>query len=66
MDNGKKEIKKCAAKTRRRQIKCPSCGKRIMDASHTTKTKFAAPAAQPDFVMKCGCCGAEVGVIKLE
>lgn len=57
------EIKKT-----RRPVPCPVCGHRIMDASWNTRTQLITPTKNryPDYYVKCGHCGAEIGVIKTE
>lgn len=68
MRGRKKEGESHVLKGKRRPIRCPQCGRRLMDAFHTTKTRFIIPTEgqYPDFYIKCGHCGAEVGVIKTE
>ena len=55
---------------KRKQIQCPRCGSRIIDASMGTKTlirvlpeKEELPA---DYYMKCKHCRTEIGLKKLE
>ena len=53
---------------KRHPILCPVCGRRIMDASWNTRTQLITPTKGriPDYYLKCGHCGAEIGVIKTE
>ena len=68
MQKRKKEGDPHALTGVRRPIRCPYCGRRLMDASAATRTRFLIPTEgqYPDFIVKCGHCGAEVGVIKTE
>ena len=49
-----------------RPVHCPVCGRRVLDAVLGTRTQLVTPlpGRYPDFIVKCGHCGAEVGVIK--
>ena len=49
-----------------RPVRCPECGRKIMDAERSIKIQFTAPAAgrYPDFMIRCRHCGAGVGVTK--
>jgi len=64
----KKEAQTNGLKKIMRPVCCPQCGRRIMDAVSGTKTQMITPkkGRYPDFIIKCGHCGAEVGVIKTE
>lgn len=64
----KKEDHTYGLKRNMRPVRCPQCGRRIMDAVEGTKAQLLTPAQgrYPDFIVKCGHCGAEVGVIKTE
>ncbi|WP_390439043.1 hypothetical protein [Lactonifactor longoviformis] len=62
----KKEERYDEIKRNMRPVRCPECGSRLMDAGADTKVQFFTPAKgrYPDFVIKCGHCGAKVGVMK--
>lgn len=51
-----------------RHIRCPVCGYRVVDAPADTRVQLIAPAEgwNPDLILKCGRCGAMVGVMKTE
>ena len=51
-----------------RHVCCPVCGHRIMDAAISTQTQLVVPmeGRYPDFIIKCGHCGAKVGVARAE
>lgn len=51
-----------------RHIRCPVCGHRMVDAPADTKIQLIALAESrnPDLILKCGRCGAMVGVMKTE
>lgn len=55
---------------RRKQIMCPKCGMRMLDAAEGTKTQIlplsGADATQPDYYMKCRYCRAEIGFRKMK
>jgi DNA-directed RNA polymerase subunit RPC12/RpoP len=55
-------------KRRVRHIRCPVCGHRVVDAPADTKVQLIALAESrnPDLILKCGRCGAMVGVMKTE
>ena len=55
-------------KRRVRHIRCPVCGHRMIDAPANTRVQLIAPAEvrNPDLILKCGHCGAMVGVMKTE
>ena len=55
-------------KSMRKPVCCPVCGWRIMDASAGIKTQLSIPwkGRYPDFYLKCGHCGAEIGISKTE
>ncbi len=63
----KKEEWKHEIKKHMRPVRCPKCGGRIMDARIDTKVQFITPSMGrcPDFILKCGRCGTEIGVEKL-
>lgn len=64
----KKEEYTHELREKRRPLCCPKCGWRIMDAVAGTKAQFITPqkGRYPDFIVKCGHCGAEIGVTKTE
>lgn len=64
----KKEERNYELRKKRRALCCPNCGWRLMDAALDTKTQLITPVKgrYPDYYLKCGHCGAEVGVIKTE
>lgn len=64
----KKEEQTDGLKKNMRPVCCPKCGRRIMDAVSGTKTQLIIPrrCRYPDFIVKCGHCGTEIGVIKTE
>ena len=64
----KKEAQTNGLRTTLRPVCCPVCGRRIMDAVSGTKTQMIPPrrGRYPDFIIKCGHCGSEVGVMKTE
>ena len=64
----KKEEHADELREKRHPILCPVCGWRIMDASWNTRTQLITPTKDrnPDYYLKCGHCGAEIGVIKTE
>ena len=51
-----------------RHIRCPVCGYRVVDVPADIKVQLIAPAEgrNPDLIIKCGRCGAMVGVMKTE
>ena len=51
-----------------RPVRCPKCGRKIMDAVTDIKIQFTALAMgrYPDFIIKCRHCGASIGVTKTE
>ena len=55
-------------KRRVRHIRCPVCGYRVVDAPADTKVQLIAPVGSrnPDLIIKCGHCGAMIGVMKTE
>lgn len=64
----KKEEQRHEIKTKMHPVRCPECGRKIMDVGIDTKIQFIPQAAgrYPDFMIKCRHCGAEIGVIKTE
>lgn len=64
----KKEEQAHELKKKRRHVRCPKCGWRLMDAALDTKTQLITPVEgrYPDYIVKCGHCGVEIGVIKTE
>lgn len=64
----KKEEQKHEIKINMRPVRCPECGRKIMDVWIDTKMQFITPTTgrYPDFMIKCRHCGAEIGVIKTE
>lgn len=53
----------------RKQIQCPKCGKRILDAAAEIHTEIREVSGRAklifDFYAKCERCGTEVGLRKL-
>lgn len=68
MRRSKKEDEQNALTNRMRPVYCPLCGWKIMDAVYGTKTQTKIPrkGRYPDFYVKCGHCGAEIGITKTE
>ncbi len=64
----KKEAQNRENRKRRQILRCPNCGQRLMDSAPDTKTQLFTPVKgrKPDYYIKCGHCGAEIGVIKTE
>ncbi|MDO4306939.1 MAG: hypothetical protein Q4C77_08895 [Eubacteriales bacterium] len=64
----KKEEQGHEIKTNMRPVRCPKCGQKIMDAKIDTKMQFITPVTDrnPDFIVRCRHCGADIGVIKTE
>lgn len=64
----KKEDQTNGLMRKRRPVCCPKCGWRIMDAAWNTQTQLITPkkGRYPDYYVKCGHCGTEIGVIKTE
>lgn len=64
----KKEEQKHEIKINMRPVRCPECGRKIMDVWIDTKMQFITPTTgrYPDFMIKCRHCGVEIGVIKTE
>lgn len=64
----KKEGQTYELKNKMRPSGCPKCGHRVMDVALNTKMRFITPkkGRYPDFIIKCGYCGAEIGVTKTE
>lgn len=64
----KKEEQRHEIKSGMRPVYCPKCGWKLLDAVKGTKTQIMIPhkGRYPDLCMKCGHCGAEVGIIKTE
>lgn len=64
----KKEAQSHDLKRERRPVCCPVCGWRILDVAIDTKMRLITPtkSQNPDFSIKCGHCGSEIGVIKTE
>ncbi|MDD3653105.1 MAG: hypothetical protein PHO01_02785 [Desulfotomaculaceae bacterium] len=55
---------------KRKQIHCPKCGCRIIDAARSTRTLIKALSGNDespaDYYMKCRSCRTEIGLQKLE
>lgn len=68
MKQKKKEAENNALMGRLRPVYCPLCGWKLMDAVPGTKTQTVFPrkGRYPDFHIKCGHCGAEIGITKTE
>jgi len=53
----------------RKQIQCPKCGSRIIDAATEIHTEIRALSEKvkqiSDYYMKCERCGVEIGIRKL-
>ena len=51
------------------KLKCPRCGKRVIDSDANVKSELREVTDQndwmPDYFGKCKSCGAEVGIKKL-
>ena len=64
----KKEAEQNDIKEKMRPVYCPKCGWKLLDAvsGMKTQTKIPHKGRYPDLCMKCGHCGAEVGIIKTE
>ncbi|MCR0335958.1 hypothetical protein MKA38_08785 [[Clostridium] innocuum] len=64
----KKEKQTDELKRNMRLVCCSVCRQRIMGAVSGTKTQLIPPNQgwYPDFIVKCGHCGTEIGVIKTE
>ncbi|MDD2981668.1 MAG: hypothetical protein PHN80_17160 [Hespellia sp.] len=64
----KKEEQSHGLNKRLRPVYCPKCGWKIMDAVEGTKTQMTIPwkGRYPDFYVKCGHCGVEIGISKTE
>ena len=64
----KKEVEQYELTDDRKPILCPKCGRRFMDSAPDTKSRLIIPkkGRYPDYYVKCGHCGAEIGVIKTE
>ncbi|MDR4075950.1 hypothetical protein [Eubacterium callanderi] len=68
MRRSKKEVEQYELTDDRKPILCPKCGRRFMDSAPDTKSRLIIPkkGRYPDYYVKCGHCGAEIGVIKTE
>lgn len=68
MHRDKEEDERYVLTNKMRPVYCPVCGWKIMDAVCGTKTQTKIPrkGRYPDFYVKCGHCGAKVGIIKIE
>lgn len=68
MAHRKKEEQRHEIKSSMRPVRCPKCGQKIMDVKADAKMQLIAPMTErnPDFIMRCGHCGAEIGVITTE
>lgn len=68
MHRDKKEDERNVLTNKMRPVYCPICGWKIMDAVCGTKTQTRIPrkGRYPDFYVKCGHCGTEIGVTKTE
>ena len=68
MVHRKKEESNHDLKEKRKTVFCPKCGWRLMDATSAVKTQLVIPTKgrYPDYFIKCGHCGAEIGVKKTE
>lgn len=64
----KKEEQGHEIKTNMRPVRCPKCGRKILDAGTDTKMQFISPVTNRnlDFIIRCKHCGADIGVIKTE
>ena len=64
----KKEVEQDDIRDKMRPVYCPKCGWKLLDAVKGTKTQTKIPhkGRYPDLYVKCGHCGAEVGIIKTE
>lgn len=64
----KKEEQRHEIKADMHPVYCPKCGWKLLDAAKGTKTQTTIPykGRYPDLYVKCGHCGAEVGIIKTE
>lgn len=49
------------------QLKCPVCGKRLIDCNHGVKSQvsIAEEAAGADYFTKCKNCKTEIGIKKI-
>ena len=68
MRRSKKEDEQHDVRDKMRPVYCPKCGWKMLDAVKGTKTQISFPykGRYPDFYMKCGHCGAEIGITKTE
>ncbi len=64
----KKEAQNREKRKQRQILPCPNCGQRLMDSALDIKTQLFTPVKgrKPDYYIKCGHCGAEIGVTKTE
>lgn len=64
----KKEEQGHEIKTGMRPVRCPECGRKILDVGIDTKMQFVTPVMDrnPDFIIRCRHCGADIGVTKTE
>ncbi len=51
-----------------RPMRCPQCGCRVLDVVGDTQALLfiLKGGRNPHFIVKCGQCGIEVGVLKIE
>jgi DNA-directed RNA polymerase subunit RPC12/RpoP len=52
---------------KKKQIKCPCCGRRLIDSSEqiNTKTRVVIGEENADYFLKCSSCKKEIGIIKI-
>lgn len=53
---------------RKHPVYCPECGWKMMEAVKGIRTQTSIPykGRYPDIWMKCGHCGKEIGITKIE
>lgn len=54
----------------KKQLKCPSCGHRLIDAVSSNKSELVAEENmkagwKPDYFQKCTCCKKQIGIRKV-
>ena len=64
----KKEAQNREKRKQRQTLPSPKCGQRLMDSALDIQTQLFTPVKgrKPDYYIKCGHCGAEIGVTKTE